>query len=87
MIWANCQNHESTALDLSKVLESISAFMETREIIYFSSKILAKSPVTVKSQEVEMMLGMGKRTGIDSEEFKNNQRQIVKFFWNYLFDP
>ena len=62
------------ALDLSNVLESIAVFMEPRQIIFFSNKILAKPPASVKSQEVDMMLGMGRRTGLDSEEaFKSNQ--------------
>ena len=32
------------------------------------------------------MLSMSRRTGIQNEELTNNQGNIVRFFWNYLFD-
>ena len=32
------------------------------------------------------MLSMSRRTGIQNEELANNQGNIVRFFWNYLFD-
>ena len=32
------------------------------------------------------MLSMSRRSGIQDEELINNQGNIVRFFWNYLFD-
>ena len=77
MIWVNCQSHESIALDLSSVLKDISFAMEAKEIIFFSQKILAKSPATVKAKEVDLMLAMGRRTGLTDEAVKSNQGLIV----------
>ena len=44
--------------------------MEAKEIIFFSAKILAKSPAIVKAKEVDLMLAMGRRTGITNEALK-----------------
>ena len=86
MIWTNCQTHESMALDLATVLGEVTYAMEAKDIIFYSGKLLAKSPATIKPQEVDLMLSMSRRTGIQNEELVKNQGNIVLFFWNYLFD-
>ena len=48
MIWTNCQSHESMALDLAAMLGEVTYAMEAKDIIYFSSKLLAKSPASIK---------------------------------------
>lgn len=58
------------ALDLSIVLQNISYAMEVNEIVFFSAKILAKSPATVKAKEVDLMMAMGRRTSITDEALK-----------------
>ena len=62
MIWNNCQKHESLALDLTTVLQNISYSMEGKELIFFVSKILDKSPAIIVPKELDLMLGMGRKT-------------------------
>ena len=62
MVWNNCQKHEALALDLTTVLQNISYNIEAKELTFFVSKILEKSPSAIIPKELELMLGMGRKT-------------------------
>lgn len=86
LIWTNCQRHDSTALDLTTVLQGISYSIEAKELAFFTAKILAKSPTLIKGKEVELMLSMGRRQVNNNPALRENQGRVIQFLWNYLFD-
>ena len=86
MIWNNCQKHESLALELTTVLQNISYSMEGKELVFFVSKLLEKSPAIIVPKELDLMLGMGRKTNNINTTLKETQVRIIEFFWNYLFN-
>lgn len=86
LVWNNCQKNEILALDLTTVLQTISYSIEAKELTYFVSKMLGKSPSVIISKELDLMLGMGRKTNATDEALKENQARVIEFFWNYLFD-
>lgn len=62
MVWKNCQKHESLALDLTNVLQNISYSIESTELNYFIDKMVEKPPSVINQKELDLMLGMGRKT-------------------------
>jgi len=54
------------------VIQSIAFNIEAKELNFFVSKILNKSPATVKSKEVDLMLSLGRKTSNTDIALKEN---------------
>mmetsp|Transcript_27557 Transcript_27557/g.34211 ORF Transcript_27557/g.34211 Transcript_27557/m.34211 type:complete len:108 (-) Transcript_27557:615-938(-) len=85
-VWSSCQKHESTSLELTGTCLNLCTVIDVKYLTYIAERLTTKRKAAINTKELELMQTMGRRTSTVDNSLKENQKRVIQFFWDYLFE-